>query len=72
MRENKTYILNGEVTVSVYTEVVASSKEEAEEIAYGRDVEQSRWGDFGQKKRVWVSDEFDGSIENIETNVKTH
>lgn len=60
------YILNGMVTISVYTEVEANSKEEAINIALQRDIVKSEWGSPWQKEESWVNDEYDGEVTNIE------
>lgn len=62
----KIFKLNGLVTVSVYTEVEAETLEEAIEIAQQRDIEKYHWGNNGQKKEVWVNDEYDGEVQEIE------
>jgi hypothetical protein len=58
--------LSGTVTVSIYTEVEAETLEEAIEIAKGRNIEKSRWGDKHQETQVWVTDDYDGEPMNIE------
>jgi|TARA_R110000851_G_scaffold226338_1_gene379028 hypothetical protein len=62
----KKFNLSGTVTISIYTEVEAENLEEAKEIAESRRIEASRWGDKTQKQYVWLSDEYDGDIMDIE------
>ena len=58
--------LSGTVTISIYTEVEADNLEQAIEIAEGRHIEESRWGDTHQKTQAWIADEYDGEPMNIE------
>ena len=59
------YYVSGSVTISIYTEVEADSPEKAKEIAEGRAIEESRWGDKQQPKSVWIADEYDGEPQDI-------
>ena len=45
---------------------IPKNLEEAKEIAESRRIEASRWGDKTQKQYVWLSDEYDGDIMDIE------
>jgi len=60
------YNLSAIITVSVYTVVEANSLEEALKIAEGRDIERGEWNNKNQKNVVWVNDELDGEVEDIE------
>jgi hypothetical protein len=62
----KIFKLSGTVTISVYTEVEADTLEQAVEIAKERDIEQSYWHQVDQSKGVWVNDEYDGEVQQIE------
>ena len=61
----KTFNLVAEVKISVYTEVKAETLEDAIKIAEDREIEVSNFHDKNQASEVWVSDDFDGSPENI-------
>ena len=62
----KTYKLQGKVTISVFTEIEASTLKEAEEIAEDFDVVKNEWGQESLKKEHWVSDEYDGEVYDVE------
>jgi hypothetical protein len=62
----KLFKLSGTVTISVYTEVEADTLEQAVEIVKERDIEQSYWHQVDQSKEVWVNDEYDGEVQQIE------
>jgi len=61
----QTFILSGEVTISVYTSVEAETLEEATQKSENRPVESAQWGHKDQKDEAWVSDEYDGEVQNI-------
>ena len=61
----KKFTLYATITIGIYTEVEAETLEEAIEISKEREIEQAAWGDTEQKQRCWVSDEYDGTPENI-------
>lgn len=65
----KTFDLVGKVTISVYTSVKANSLEEAIKIAKDRDIEKDNWSDKCQHEEVWVNDDYDGEVEQIEEDV---
>lgn len=65
----KTFDLVGKVTISVYTSVKANSLEEAIKIAKDRDIEKDNWSDKSQHEEVWVNDDYDGEIEQIEEDI---
>ena len=60
------YNLSASITVSVYTVIEANSLEEALKIAEGRDIERGEWNNKNQKNVVWVNDELDGEVKDIE------
>ena len=60
------YKFEGEVTVSIYTEVEADTEKEALEIAENRcDIEQYHFGDVNACVNIWVNDQYDGEPTNI-------
>lgn len=61
----KIFKLSGEVTISIYTEVSDNSLEKAIDIAQNRSIERAERRNGEQLLTVWVSDEFDGSPDNI-------
>lgn len=65
----KTFNLVGKVTISVYTSVNANSLEEAIKIAKDRDIEKGNWSEKEQHEEVWVNDDYDGEVEQIEEEV---
>ncbi len=66
LSEMKIYRLTGTVTISVYTVVEADSLEDALTEAADRPIESSGWNSEEQKKEAWLSDEFDGEVDNME------
>lgn len=63
---NKTFKLAGQVTISIYTEVQAKTKEEAIKIAEERDLCNISVSDYWSEKDVWRADELDGRPKNIQ------
>ncbi len=61
----KTFTLEGQVTISVYTIVEAETLDEAIQIASERSIESSDWGNPSQDKEYWVSAEYDGDVFEI-------
>ena len=65
LNKMKTYRLQAEVLISVYTEVEAETLEQAIELSQDRDIETYHFNDKNQARGVWVSDRYDGEPENI-------
>jgi len=62
----KTFNLIATVTISIHTEVEAETLEKAIKEAEERSIEHYEHNYTRQRKEVWVSDEFDGMVTNIE------
>lgn len=65
----KTFNLVGKVTISVYTSVKANSLEEAIKITKDRVIEKDNWSEKEQHEEVWVNNDYDGEVEQIEEGV---
>lgn len=61
----KTFELSATVTISIFTAVEAETLEEAIKIAEERHIEVAEYDSTEQQKQCWVSEEYDGSPQNI-------
>lgn len=68
-KKKRTYTVIGEVTISIYTEVEATSEEEARELAEGRSMSELGVNACCEEPdEAWVADELDGEPTILEVN----